>query len=84
MTPHTATQLRQWMSAEMGLYTGLLDMRQFVSILSLCPWDGSRENNILFPNDAFEYVFSEMDGPCVFIDANAKTPDKMTSIHLIG
>jgi len=44
--------------------------------LGLCEWDGSRENNILLPNDDFAYVFSEMDGPCVFIDPNAKTPDE--------
>ena len=44
--------------------------------LGLCEWNGSRESNILLPNDNFEYVFSEMDGPCVFIDPNAKTPDE--------
>ena len=44
--------------------------------LGLCEWDGSRENNILLPNDDFEYVFSETDGPCVFIDPNARTPDE--------
>ncbi len=44
--------------------------------LGLCEWDGSRENNILLPNDDFEYVFSEMDGPCVFIDSNSKTPNE--------
>jgi hypothetical protein len=44
--------------------------------LGLCEWNASRENNILLPNDQFEYVFSEMDGPCVFIDPNAKTSDE--------
>ena len=44
--------------------------------LGLCQWNGSRENNILLPNDDFEYAFSEMDGPCVFIDANTKDPDE--------
>jgi hypothetical protein len=44
--------------------------------LALCEWNGSRANNILLPNDDFNYVFSEMDSPCVFIDSNAKTPDE--------
>ena len=44
--------------------------------VGLCQWDGSRENNILFPNDDFAYVFSEMDGPCVFIDPHAKNADE--------
>ena len=44
--------------------------------LGLCQWNGSRENNILLPDDDFEYVFSEMDGPCVFIDPQAKNPDE--------
>ncbi len=44
--------------------------------LGLCEWEGSRENNILLPNDAFPYVFSELDGPCVFVDENAESPDE--------
>ncbi len=44
--------------------------------LGLCEWNGSRENNILLPNKDLGYVFSEMDGPCVFIDPNARTRDE--------
>ena len=44
--------------------------------LGLCQWEGSRENNIIFPNDDFEYVFSEMDGASVFIDPVAKGPEE--------
>ena len=44
--------------------------------LGLCEWDGSRQNNILFPNDTFEYIFSELDGPCVFLDPNAGRADE--------
>ncbi len=44
--------------------------------LGLCEWEGSRENNILFPNDAFDYQFSEMEGACVFFDPVAKSSDE--------
>ena len=39
--------------------------------LGLVSWNGSRENNILFPNDEFPYLFSEMEGAWVFIDPDA-------------
>lgn len=42
--------------------------------LRLCEWNGSRDNNIIIPNDEFEYVMSEFAGPGVFIDHNAKSP----------
>jgi len=44
--------------------------------LGLWEWQGSRENNIILPNDDFEYVFSEAAGMSVFIDAAAKSPDE--------
>ncbi|MCP4643836.1 MAG: hypothetical protein GY851_25565 [bacterium] len=43
--------------------------------LGLCEWEGARENNILFPNDTFDYVFSEMEGASVFIDPVATSPE---------
>ena len=42
--------------------------------LHLHSWEGSRQNNILFPNDNFKYLFSEIEGAWVFIDPNAKSP----------
>ena len=42
--------------------------------LDLVSWNGSRENNILFPNDDFPYLFSEMEGAWVFIDTDAPGP----------
>lgn len=42
--------------------------------LGLVKWNGTRKNNILLPNDQFDYVFSEIDGACVFIDPNAAGP----------
>ena len=42
--------------------------------LGLHSWEGSRQNNILFPNDDFPYAFSEVEGAWVFIDPNAKGP----------
>ena len=42
--------------------------------LGLVSWNGSRENNILFPNDDFPYLFSEMEGAWVFIDPDAPDP----------
>lgn len=41
--------------------------------LGLYSWEGSRQNNILFPNDDFKYPFSEIEGAWVFIDPNAKS-----------
>ncbi len=56
--------------------------------LGLCQWRGSRQNNILFPNDDFPYAFSELEGASVFLDPVAKNPDekykmfaKMTPVH---
>ena len=43
--------------------------------LGLSEWDGSRKTNILFPNDDFPYVFSEMEGAWVFLDPNARGDD---------
>ena len=44
--------------------------------LALFEWDGSRDNNIVIPNDDFEYTMSEFAGPGVFIDRYAKSPDE--------
>ena len=44
--------------------------------LGLCEWNGSRENNIIFPNDDLPFVFSEMDGASVFIDPAARNEDE--------
>ncbi len=44
--------------------------------LGLYSWEGSRDNNILFPNDSFPYLFSEMEGASVFVDPNAASPDE--------
>ena len=44
--------------------------------LGLYSWEGSRANNILFPNDDFPYLFSEMEGASVFIDPNAASADE--------
>ncbi|MCH2130886.1 MAG: hypothetical protein MK179_17215 [Pirellulaceae bacterium] len=44
--------------------------------LGLFEWNGSRENNIIFPNDDLPYIFSEMEGACVFIDPAAKSSDE--------
>ena len=41
--------------------------------IGLYSWEGSRQNNILFPNDDFKYPFSEIEGAWVFIDPNAKS-----------
>ena len=42
--------------------------------LGLVSWEGSRKNNILFPNDEFSYLFSEMEGAWVFIDPASASP----------
>ena len=44
--------------------------------LGLCTWEGSKDNNILFPNDNFKYVVAEYAGPWAFIDPHAKSPDE--------
>ena len=44
--------------------------------LGLYSWEGSRASNILFPNDDFPYLFSEMEGASVFIDPNAASADE--------
>jgi len=44
--------------------------------LGLCEWNGSRQNNILLPNDALEYVFSEVAGASNINDPKAKRPDE--------
>lgn len=44
--------------------------------LGLFEWNGSRENNIILPNDNFKYVMSEFAGPGVFIDPQAKRPEE--------
>jgi hypothetical protein len=53
--------------------------------LRLWQWKGSRDNNILFPNEQFPYVFKCVVPDQVFIDPNAKSPDekyKMVLGHL--
>lgn len=53
--------------------------------LRLWEWEGSRDNNILFPNDDFPYVFKSVVPDQVFIDPNASSPDekyKMVIGHL--
>ncbi len=42
--------------------------------LGLTEWEGSRENNILFPNDDFPYTFEQFTTPEVVIDPSAKDP----------
>jgi len=42
--------------------------------LGLFEWEGSRDNNIIIPNDDFPYTMSEFAGPGVFIDPHAKEP----------
>ena len=44
--------------------------------LGLFEWEGSRDNNIIMPNDEFPYVMSEFAGPGVFIDPVARSPDE--------
>lgn len=41
--------------------------------LGLCSWEGSHDNNILFPNDDFPFVFSQATIDDVFIDPHAKS-----------
>jgi hypothetical protein len=53
--------------------------------LRLWEWEGSRDNNILFPNDDFPYLFKSVVVDQVFIDPNAKSPAekyKMVLGHL--
>lgn len=53
--------------------------------LGLWEWEGTRENNILFPNDDFPYAFKSVVVDQVFIDPNAKSPSekyKMVLGHL--
>ncbi len=42
--------------------------------LGICPWNGSRATNIILPNDELDVLFSELDGPAVFVDPAAKDP----------
>ncbi len=42
--------------------------------LGLYEWQGSRDNNILFPNDRFPYAHASAGVNTVFIDPNAKDP----------
>jgi len=54
--------------------------------LGLWEWEGSRDNNILFPNRDFPYVFKGVVPDQVFIDANARSPEekyKMVLGHLV-
>jgi hypothetical protein len=44
--------------------------------LRLWEWEGSRDNNILFPNDDFPYVFRSVVVDSVFIDPNAASPEE--------
>ena len=44
--------------------------------LGLFSWEGSRQNNIIIPNDQFPYVMSEFAGPGVFIDPVARVPEE--------
>jgi len=44
--------------------------------LGLFKWEGRRDNNILFPNDDFPYMFSSAGPNTVFIYKNAKSPDE--------
>lgn len=50
--------------------------------LGLCEWNGSRDNNILLPNDEFDYAFSEVEGACPFIDPAARVPDERYKMFL--
>lgn len=44
--------------------------------LGLYEWEGSRQNNILFPNDNFPYAHSSAGVNTVFIDPNATDPNQ--------
>jgi len=44
--------------------------------LGLCEWEGSRANNIIIPNDDFDYMFSEVEGACPFIDPTTSNPEE--------
>jgi len=50
--------------------------------LGLWEWEGSRDNNIILPNDDFEYVFPAATCPAVFIDPVAKSPDEKYKMFL--
>ena len=41
--------------------------------LGLWEWEGSRENNIVLPNDDFGYSFTVGEGACPFKDSNAES-----------
>lgn len=42
--------------------------------LGLVEWEGSRDNNILFPNDDFPYAAASVGVNTVFVDPNASGP----------
>ncbi len=42
--------------------------------LGLVEWEGSRDNNILFPNDDFPYAVASVGVNTVFVDPNASGP----------
>ncbi len=42
--------------------------------LGLCTWDGSKQNNIIIPNDEFAFVQSEFAGSTVMIDPHPDSP----------
>ena len=44
--------------------------------LGLYEWQGSRDNNILFPNDQFPYAHSSAGVNTVFLDPNASCPEQ--------
>ena len=55
--------------------------------LGLWEWEGDRDNNIMFPNDDFPYVFTSVVIDSVFIDPNAASPAekyKMVLGHMVG
>lgn len=48
--------------------------------LGLVEWEGSRDNNILFPNDDFPYAVASVGVNTVFVDPNASGPaDRLKS-----
>ncbi|MFH1742280.1 MAG: hypothetical protein ABIH23_25020 [bacterium] len=44
--------------------------------LGLWSWNGSRDNNIILPNDDFKYAFREAEGCWVFIDSHTDRSDE--------
>lgn len=51
--------------------------------LGLFTWDGSRNNNIILPNDEFKYRVTDCVGATVFIDPNASSPEERYKLMVL-